>query len=67
MCLSGVGIGMGRRMREELIHAALSGSLRVLRGGSWSNGADYARCANRLIDYPNCTDEAFGFRCVRGL
>ena len=43
-----------------------SGSLRVLRGGGWSNGADYARCANRLIGYPNCTDEAFGFRCVRG-
>jgi formylglycine-generating enzyme len=45
----------------------VSGSLRVLRGGGWSNGADYARCANRLIGYPNCTDEAFGFRCVRGL
>ena len=43
-----------------------SGSLRVLRGGGWDNGADYARCANRLIGYPNCTDEAFGFRCVRG-
>jgi formylglycine-generating enzyme required for sulfatase activity len=48
-------------------HGAVSGSLRVLRGGGWSNGADYARCANRLIGYPNCTDEAFGFRCVRGL
>jgi formylglycine-generating enzyme required for sulfatase activity len=48
-------------------HGPLFGSLRVLRGGGWDNGADYARCANRLIGYPNCTDEAFGFRCVRGL
>jgi formylglycine-generating enzyme required for sulfatase activity len=44
-----------------------SGSFRVLRGGGWSNCADYARCANRLVGYPFGTDSLFGFRCARGL
>jgi formylglycine-generating enzyme required for sulfatase activity len=44
-----------------------SGSVRVLRGGGWNIGADYARCADRLVGYPNGTDSLFGFRCVRGL
>jgi formylglycine-generating enzyme required for sulfatase activity len=40
---------------------------RVLRGGSWTFLADYARVANRLYSYPDDEDFSFGFRCARGL
>ena len=40
---------------------------RMLRGGRWSYGADYARCAYRSYHYPSDTNGSFGFRCVRGL
>jgi formylglycine-generating enzyme len=46
---------------------------RVLRGGSWSFSADYARCADRTNANPNLgslnnpLDGVVGFRCVRGL
>jgi formylglycine-generating enzyme required for sulfatase activity len=39
--------------------------LPVLRGGSWINDQDNARCANRYGDYPNYRDYSMGFRCVR--
>ena len=42
-------------------------SNRVLRGGRWSNNANYSRCAIRYYYYPNYADLNFGFRCVRGL
>jgi formylglycine-generating enzyme len=42
-------------------------SLRVLRGGSWSGYAGYARCANRSVNDPDYGYHYFGFRCVRGL
>jgi len=37
---------------------------RVLRGGSWSYGRDYARCAARTCDYPDFIFASYGFRCV---
>jgi formylglycine-generating enzyme required for sulfatase activity len=46
-----------------------SGSIRVLRGGSWGNAADQARCAYRynVSIGPLDVSIRFGFRCVRGL
>jgi formylglycine-generating enzyme required for sulfatase activity len=44
-------------------HGPGSGSLRVIRGGSWSNSAAYARCAYRGIG-PTGTDFSLGFRAV---
>ena len=46
-----------------------SGSIRVLRGGSWGNDANQARCAYRynVSIGPSDFSFRFGFRCVRGL
>jgi formylglycine-generating enzyme len=46
------------------------GDQRVLRGGSWSAGADGCRSAARMGETPALADvcfgyEAYGFRCVR--
>ncbi len=41
-----------------------SGSLRVLRGGSWFNGAMYCRVSNRNGCYPGFSFNDFGFRLV---
>lgn len=38
---------------------------RVLRGGSWKNGADALRCANRISELPDATSEYIGFRCLQ--
>ena len=76
MCLSGVGIGMPRRrirpaarIWEAPIHTGRSEPLsdRVLRGGSWGNGASFARCACRNDAGPYVASNDIGFRCVRGL
>jgi formylglycine-generating enzyme required for sulfatase activity len=46
---------------------------RILRGGSWSGQAGWARCAFRNTWFPNGTcfpfsaNDGFGFRCARGL
>jgi formylglycine-generating enzyme required for sulfatase activity len=37
---------------------------RVLRGGSWLNAREAARCALRLRNLPYLSDNHFGFRCV---
>lgn len=43
-----------------------SGSNRVLRGGSWSDDANYARCSDRNINAgPGDYHIVFGFRSVR--
>ena len=46
---------------------AASGSLRVLRGGSWYFSALITRCAHRYYNYPDYESYYMGFRCVRGL
>ncbi len=38
---------------------------RVLRGGSWQNGADALRCANRSSQPPDTKSEGVGFRCLK--
>ena len=43
-----------------------SGSLRVYRGGSWFNDADYSRVANRsYLSLPDYRDDNLGFRLAR--
>jgi len=37
---------------------------RVLRGGSWYNDVDFARCASRGRDHPSYWDYSVGFRVV---
>ena len=41
-----------------------SGSLRVLRGGSWFSSASYCRVANRNDNYPSYANSNYGFRVV---
>jgi formylglycine-generating enzyme required for sulfatase activity len=43
----------------------ISGSYRVLRGGSWDSSADPLRCANRSGFAPTNTNNNVGFRCAR--
>ena len=46
---------------------AASGSYRVIRGGSWSNDANYLRCAFRYNISPSYRYyNSFGFRCALG-
>ena len=42
-------------------HGPASGSIRVLRGGNWDNGADFARCANRSGNTPSGASAALVF------
>jgi formylglycine-generating enzyme required for sulfatase activity len=42
-----------------------SGDTRVLRGGSWGDGEDGARAANRFRRYPVNWNDDNGFRCAR--
>ena len=44
-----------------------SGEHRVLRGGSWNNNQDNARCANRNRNNPNNRNNNIGFRCARSI
>jgi formylglycine-generating enzyme required for sulfatase activity len=44
---------------------AQSGSLRVLRGGSWSSSAKYCRSANRYNSHPDNRYHNYGFRLTR--
>ena len=43
---------------------AVTGSIRVTRGGSWINEAGFCRSAYRVIDYPGHRDSIFGCRVV---
>lgn len=42
-------------------------SVRVLRGGSWVSDAKFIRVSDRTRFTPKITNEARGFRCVRGV
>ncbi len=42
-----------------------AGEKRVLRGGSFANGPDSLRCANRSAHFPGFSNVNVGFRCVR--
>jgi formylglycine-generating enzyme required for sulfatase activity len=42
-----------------------SGSLKVLRGGSWLNKIESMRVSNRNRDLPSTRSVDYGFRCVR--
>jgi eukaryotic-like serine/threonine-protein kinase len=42
-----------------------TGTLRVLRGGSWNNDVNRVRSAYRSNDRPGVWDDYGGFRCVR--
>jgi len=44
-----------------------TGTLRVLRGGSWSYITFYLRCAYRHCNGPTTTDSYVGFRCAQDL
>ncbi len=59
--------GVGATQSDPRGPEAASGS-RVLKGGSWYDYADYARCSYRGYNIPP-TDaySNVGFRCVRGL
>ena len=41
-----------------------TGSIRVIRGGSWGNGAGNARCAGRNFNHPGSANFVIGFRAV---
>ncbi len=41
--------------------------VRVLRGGSWVRGHDFARCADRSRGAPHSRDNSIGFRCARDI
>jgi sulfatase modifying factor 1 len=45
-------------------HGATVGLARVQRGGSWSENADQARCADRSVGYPDVVNSSIGFRAV---
>jgi formylglycine-generating enzyme required for sulfatase activity len=42
-------------------------SYRVVRGGSWFDGSDNSRSANRFYLEPQYTKDYYGFRCSRSL
>jgi formylglycine-generating enzyme required for sulfatase activity len=42
-----------------------SGSVRVLRGGSWGHNAIYVRTANRSYGHPTDRNVLIGFRCAK--
>ena len=42
-----------------------SGSVRVLRGGSWGSDSDFCRASFRFYGYPGVSDDSFGFRVAR--
>ena len=41
-----------------------SGGVKVLRGGAWISGAEYARTAFRNWKAPDVPHDIYGFRCV---
>ena len=64
MYMSGVGIGMGRRMREERPTRPRVRLYRVLRGGGCLTSQTSARCAVRSSNYLTYGNYDLGFRSV---
>ena len=64
---SGVGIGMGRRMVNQLLQIQRTGigDYRVMRGGLWGDSAVMARCATRYGETRPSPTATLGF-VVRG-
>jgi len=62
-CLDRYGPYLGGRVTDP--KGVPSGSSRVLRGGSWADGAGSARSANRFDYYPGIRYYDFGFRLAR--
>jgi formylglycine-generating enzyme required for sulfatase activity len=56
-----------KRSPERNPPGAESGSLKVLRGGSWYGSALNLRSSDRSYDTPDNRDFNLGFRCARGL
>ena len=54
------------RRRARNPEGPSSGMYRVLRGGGWDTGADYARTAKRSPYMPSILVNYLGFRCARG-
>jgi formylglycine-generating enzyme required for sulfatase activity len=48
-------------------HGPLSGTFRVIRGGSWHDYATYCRASVRFIDVPSGAIHGGGFRVVRSV
>ena len=51
-------------IQDDTTGPGSGGSERVRRGGSWSSGADYARCSDRGQYLPAVSSPALGFRVV---
>jgi formylglycine-generating enzyme required for sulfatase activity len=45
--------------------ASEEGGAKILRGGSWDDDPEYARCASRIRNHPRYSYFDFGFRCAR--
>ncbi len=57
----------GNIVSGEIDPIGTSGSLRISRGGSWRNGAEGCRAADRSIDSPSRKFRVLGFRLVKDL
>ena len=53
--------------RDGQVHGQTNKRLPVMRGGSWLNPANRARCANRGTASPFARDPTIGFRCAMDL
>lgn len=62
-----------KRARYDLLYepssikdkGAMSGTFRVVRGGSWADTDNICRAANRYKLRPNFTSDEIGFRCIK--
>ena len=54
-------------LREVIVNYKNVTTDRVLRGGSWVDGAQYQRVASRVALEPEVTDFLYGFRCARAV
>jgi sulfatase modifying factor 1 len=53
-----------KKSPEKNPRGPLSGSCRVVRGGSWLNSAEIVRAASRYINTPSFRSDSYGFRLV---